>query len=136
MDPATAIGVASAAISFLDFTILLCKLAGEVSSSENGATRYNAELEAEIKKFEQTTKDVSSVQLPAQLSFVIDESISASTDLLNLLERIRKTRDHKRSRPFKAVYMSLRYRNDVATLQSRVEKCRRLVAEGISQETL
>jgi hypothetical protein len=60
MESATAIGVAAGAIAFLDFIITLCKLASQVSSSVNGAMKYNSELEVKIKEFEEMTEEATS----------------------------------------------------------------------------
>ena len=122
MDPATAIGVASAAISFLDLAIALCKLISQVSSSASGATKQNAELENELNVFKEWTEDLTSMQLGQPLKDAADESIAASTELLALLERIRTARDDTKFGTLKAVYTVIKRRDDVATLQRRVER--------------
>jgi hypothetical protein len=136
MDPATAIGVASAAISFLDLTIALCKLASQVSSSANGATKHNAELENELNAFRKRTKDISSLRIGQPLKDTIDESITVSGELLALLERIRTARDDGRFGTARAVYLTVKHRDDVLVLQRGVEKCQSSLLEGLTHETL
>jgi hypothetical protein len=76
------------------------------------------------------------MQLGQPLKDAIDESTTVSTDLLALLERILKARSDKRFGVSKAVYLTLKHRDDVAALQRRVEKCQLSLAQGPTQETL
>lgn len=136
MDPATAIGVASAAISFLDLTIKLCKLAGQLSTSANGATKQNTELENELKAFKKLIEDINSIQLGQTLKNAAEESIAASTELLALLERIRTARSDSKFGTFKAVYLIVKHRDDAAALQHRVQRCQASLVQALTQETL
>jgi hypothetical protein len=136
MDPATAIGVASAAISFLDLTIALCKLVGQVRSSANGATKNNAELETELNAFKKRTEDITSIQIGKPLKDAIDESTAVSTESLALLGSIRTARLDKRFWVPKAVYLTLKHKDDIAALQRRLERCQLSLVQGLIQETL
>jgi hypothetical protein len=123
-------------ISFLDLTIALCKLVGQARSSVTGATKKNAETELELDAFKKQSEGLTSMQLGQPLKDAIDESTTVSTDLLALLERILKARSDKRFGVSKAVYLTLKHRDDVAALQRRVEKCQLSLAQGPTQETL
>lgn len=136
MDPATLIGVASAAISFLDFRIKLCKIASQVSSSESGATQQNAELEARVSKMKEMTEDVTSDQLGPPLKRAVDDSIAVSTELLALLKRIREAKDTRTLGTVKAVYLLVKHRGDMSTLQQSLGKCQLSLIQGLTQENL
>ena len=136
MDPATAIEVVSAAISFLDLTIALYKLAGWISSSANGATKHNAELENELNAFRKRTEGIGSLRIGQPLKDTVDESITVSAELLALLERIRTARDDERFGTDRAVYLTAKHPDDVLTLRRRVEKCQSSLLEGLTHGTL
>lgn len=83
MDPAAAIGVASAVITFLDFTIGICKLYGEIKSAKGGATKDNAEIDASARKVREMTEilnqrraSVTSAQLGQKITDAVASSVS------------------------------------------------------------
>lgn len=136
MDPATAVGVASAAISFLDLTIKICELASQVRSSANGATKHNDELEKELNTFKERTEDITSIRLGPLLKGTVDDSIAASAEFLALLKRIRTARDDKAFGVARAVYLLIKHRDDVVALQHKVERCQLSLIQGLTQEAL
>lgn len=142
MDPATAIGVASAAISFLDLTISVCRVFGQVVSSPDGATKQNAEIQKRLEMSKSLAEDLKAKrgqanrsQLGPDISKAVEDGIASSDDLLALLQQIKSSRDAKLTGPVKAVYKSFRYRERVRDLQQEVEKCRTMVAQGLAQAT-
>lgn len=142
MDPTTAIGVASAAITFLGFTVDVCKVFSQIVSSEEGATKYNADVEAIVKRYKdmiealQYKSSASTIlQLGPDISGAVKDGIVVSEKLLILLERLRKAKDVRVIGPLKAVYLSLRYREDVDRLQRKAESCRSAIDHGLMQAT-
>lgn len=140
MDPASAIGVASAAISFLDFTIGVCKLYGQIQSAKDGATKDNAEIDASEKKVREMTETLnqrassaSSAQLGPNIINAVADSLAASKELIDLLERIRKPQDAGIMDSVKALYKVLRHRDAIKALQRKAEKARLLVDQGLAQ---
>ncbi|KAM0717481.1 hypothetical protein Q7P37_007333 [Cladosporium fusiforme] len=145
MDPATAIGVASAAITFLDFTVDVCMKFGEIISSTDGATKENAEIELRITVSEELSQDLRNKKIQASgsglernISDAVDNSIACSNDLLKLLKRIREARDTKAKRPkilgtITAVYLSTIYHKDIKSLENNARKWQAMVALGLTQ---
>lgn len=143
MDPATAIGVASASISFLDFAIEVCKAFAQITLSSDGATKENAQIKATAEKLRDLTEcinvhsgQLTSSRLGRNLDSAVHDSIASSKKLLALLERVQpKPTDDKVFGPLKAVYKSMRYRPEVQRLQRDAESCRLLVVQALVQDT-
>lgn len=115
MDPATAIGVASAAIGFLDFTIRVCKTFHEVKTSTDGITKENADIaqteETCKNMLEQLNKKRSEAtcsQLGPGLDRSIVKSIEASQKLMALLDHIKNARHANALGSFSALYLTFR----------------------------
>lgn len=140
MDPASAIGVASAAITFLDFTIEVCNLYGQIRIAKDGATRENAGIDAYAKKIREMTEilhhrkaTATDAQLGQNINTAVMDSIATSTALIDLLDRVRKPQNSGTTDSVKALYKALRYREAIQALQRKAEKSRLLVDEGIAQ---
>jgi hypothetical protein len=142
MDPASAVGVASAAITFLDFSIDVCKTFSQVLTSDEGITKHNAEVEATVKRHKEMIEalktkgsSATSLQLGPNISSAVDESIAVSTELLVLIERLRLAKYAPVIGPLKAVYHSMRSRERVERLQRTAESCRSAITQGLIQAT-
>lgn len=142
MDPASAIGVASAAITFLDFSIDVCKISSQIITSDDGVTKHNAEVEATVKRHKEATEalktksaSATSLQLGPDISRVVDESITDSAELLALVERLRQAKDASRIGPLKAVYLSMRCRERIERLRRKAENGRSVITQGLIQAT-
>ncbi|GAB7332648.1 hypothetical protein MBLNU13_g04408t2 [Cladosporium sp. NU13] len=142
MEPASAIGVASAAITFLDFSIDVCKMFSQIIKSDEGITKHNADVAATVKRYEEMaealkTKGASSnsLQLGSEISSALEESIAVYTELLALVERLRQAKDVPVIGSLKAVYRSMRSREHVERLQRKAKTSRSAIAQGLLQAT-
>lgn len=142
MDPASAIGVASAAITFLGFSIEVCKTFSQIITSEEGLTKHNADVAETVKRYKEMSEvlkakgaSATSLELGPNISRAVDESISVSTELVTLLERLRQARDAPVIGPLKAVYRSLRSREQIERLQRKTERCQADITQVLLQAT-
>lgn len=140
MDPATAIGVASAAITFMDFTITVCQTFREIKSSTDGATKENADIEEAERRCKRMSEQLqmkkngaASAQLGPDLELCVEKCNSISTELLDLLARIRDARNSRM--PGKAVYLVLRHQGKIKELQGKAEGHRVTLAQGLIHAT-
>lgn len=140
MDPATAIGVASAAITFMDFTITVCQTFREIKSSRDGATKENADLEEAEGRCKRMSEQLqmkksraASPQLGPELEQCVEKCDSISTELLELLARMREARHSRMSG--KAVYLVLRHQGRIHELQGKAESYRVTLAQGLIHAT-
>lgn len=134
MDPASVIGVASAAITFLDFSIDVCKMFSQIITSDEGITKHNADVAATVKRYKgmaealKTKGDtVTTLQLGAAISSAVEESIGVYTELLALVERLGQAKDVPVIGTLKAVYRSMRSREHVERLQRKAETFRSMI---------
>lgn len=95
MDPASAIGVASAAITFLNFSIDVCKTFSQIITSEEGLTKHNADVAETVKRYKEMSEalkakgaSATSLELGPNISRAVDESIAVSMELSALVERL------------------------------------------------
>lgn len=142
MDPVTAIGVASAAISFVDFAIGVCETFYEIKSSTDGTTKENADIrEAEetCKRMSEHLKEqkseASRPQLGPSLDRSIEKSIDTSRKLMDLLDDIKKARQAKILGSVKALYLTFRNQGKIKELRSTAEACRVTIAQGLIHAT-
>lgn len=142
MDPASAIGVASAAITFLDFSIDVCKTFSQIITSDEGITKHNADIAATVKKYKEMAEalktkgdSVTTLQLGAAISSAVEESIGVYTELLALVERLGQARNVPVIGTLKAVYHSMRSRENVERLQRKAESSRSIIIQGLVEAT-
>lgn len=142
MDPVSAVGVASAAITFLDFSIDVCKTFGQIITSDDGITKNNADAAATVRRYKEMTEalktkgaSATSFQLGTSISSAVNESIAVSTELLALVERLRHAKNTPVIGPLKAVYHSMRFREQIARLQRKAERCQSDIIQGLLQAT-
>lgn len=142
MDPASAIGVASATITFLDFSIDVCKTFSQITTSEDGLTKHNADVAKTVKRYKEMSEalktkgaSATSLELGPDISRAVNESIAVSMQLLTLVERLRQARDVPVIGPLKAVYRSLRFREQIEGLQRKAERCQSDTNHGLLQAT-
>jgi len=142
MDPASAIGVASAAITFLDFSIDVCKTFSQIITSEEGLTKYNTDVAETVKRYKAMSEalkakgaSATGLELGPNISRAVDESIAVSMELFTLVERLRQARDAPVIGPLKAVYRSMRSIEQIERLQREAERCQSDIIQGLIQAT-
>jgi hypothetical protein len=142
MDPASAVGVASAAITFLNFSIDVCKTFSQILTSDEGITKHNADVAATVKRYKEMSEalktkgaSATSLQLGPTVSSAVDESIAVSKDLLVVVERLRQAKDAPVIGSLKAVYRSMRSRERMERLQRKAETSRSVITQGLVEAT-
>ena len=131
MEPESAIGVASAAITFLDFSIDVCKTFSQIITSDEGITKHNADIVATVKRYKELTEALkikgassNSLQLGPNISSAVNDSVADSEELLALVERLQQAKDAPVIGPLKAVYRSMRSRERIERLHRKAESYR------------
>ena len=112
MDPATALGVAAAAIQFIDFglkTLALCK---QIRDSDTDTTLLHAELQQSTKQLETIQAGVTLVSFPRDTSRSIkqcsQDCSSTAKELQDLLSEIRAIAQKKRFGAASASFRAMR----------------------------
>lgn len=127
MEAVAAVGVAAAAVQFLDFstkTLVLCK---QIRDSPTGSTEANAELIKSVKQLTEMQKDLKQAgSTPSstyrQLLRTVQECSLAANDLLQLLEDIRQA-SRKSFGPMRSAFSAMKGRKTIEKLQKRLADC-------------
>lgn len=127
MEAVAAVGVAAAALQFLDFstkTLALCK---QIRDSPTGSTEANAELTKSVKQLTEMQKELRQAgSTPSrtlrQLVRAVQECSRVSTELLQLLEDIREV-SRKSFGPMRSAFRAMKDRKTVEKLQKRLADC-------------
>ena len=123
-------GVAAAAVRFLDYSVTTLTLCKGIRDSLSGSFKANEELTASINKFAAMQKDlcknsnaISSTY--RQLVRIVQECAAVSTELLQLLEHIRD-QPRKNAGGVRAAGQTMRKRKTIERLQDRLDDCQNI----------
>lgn len=127
MEAVAAVGVAAAAVQFLDYSIKTLTLCKEIRDSPSGSTKANEELTVSINKLTAMQKDLRKNSNAAsstyrQLIRAVQDCAAVSTELLQLLEHIRD-RSRKSAGVMRAAWQAMKKRKTVERLQDRLADC-------------
>lgn len=94
MDPLSALGVAAAAVQFIDFSLQTIAVCRQIHEDGSGATKQNRELEEHahsIRSMRNELQKETTSATPAgkQVKEEVKKCIEAANDLLELLARVR-----------------------------------------------
>lgn len=130
MDSATAVGVASSVLAFLDFSIKVVNGAVEIYRSIDGTTSENFHLEKvarDMKSRTESMKQHTAARTVEEKSIVdlAEKCYDVSERMLGLLKET-KVKDGKRSKlgSLQAAILVRRKKKDVAELQSQIREYR------------
>jgi hypothetical protein len=139
MDPATALGVAAAAVQFIEVglkTLALCK---QIRDSDTDSTVLHAELLQATKQLESLQKAVTLDVFPRDTSRAIkqcsQDCSSAAKELQDLLTEIRAIAQKKRFGAARAAFRAMKDQKKVEKLQNRLEKCQSRFQTAVSVDT-
>lgn len=130
MDPATAIGVASSVLAFLDFSIKVANGAVEIYHSVEGMTSENAHLEnvaRDMKSRAKSLKQDTVARTEEEKSIVelAEECYRISDRMMGLLKETKvKGGRHSKFGSLKAAFVGKRKEKDVAELKSQLQEYR------------
>jgi hypothetical protein len=139
MDPATALGVAAAAVQFIEVglkTLALCK---QIRDSDTDSTVLHAELQQSTKQLESLQKAVTLNNFPRDTSRAIkqcgQDCSSAAKELQDLLSEIRSVAQKKRFGAARAAFRAMKDQKKVEKLQNKLEKCQLRFQTAVSVDT-
>lgn len=127
MEAVAAVGVAAAAVQFLDYSVKTLTLCKEIRDSPSGSTKANEELTTSINKLAAMQKDLrknsnATSSTYRQLIRTVQECAAVSTELLQLLEHIRD-QSRKSAGGMRAAWQAMKKRKTIERLQDRLADC-------------
>jgi hypothetical protein len=127
MEAAAAVGVAAAAVQFLDFSVKTLALCREIRDSSTGSTKTNDELTKSIEKLTAMQKGLrQSGSTPSstyrQLIRAVQDCSTVASELLKLLEDIREAAK-KSLGTMRSALKAMKERKAIEKLQARLADC-------------
>jgi hypothetical protein len=135
MDPASAIGIAAAAVQFFDVGIKAIRLCRQIRSSAVGATQGNEELEATVRELCDIRKDLQAGDPGRKVVKTQEECLEISEKLLTLLESIKAPRKAVGSHALEslsATWRAMRSKGKIEKLEAKVEAAQRQFKEALT----
>jgi len=138
MDPATALGVAAAAVQFIEVglkTLALCK---EIRDSESDTTVLHAELQQSSKQLGTIQSGVTLDAFPRDTSRSIKQcslDCSSAKELQDLLSEIRAIAQKKRFGAARAAFRAMRDQKKIEKIQNKLEKCQARFQTAVGVDT-
>lgn len=128
MDPVTAIGLASAILTFVDFSWSLVRGADEIYRSPTGTSKENASVNTIIADLKEVTDGIDTdIQGHGKhekaLAALAKECEGLSKDLLQVLGKIRKKDGSKRA-TLKAALRSMTKEKEIVSIEKRLGEYR------------
>ena len=128
MDPASALGVASAVITFIDFGFKLTRGTFEIYKSTTGSTENNAHINAITQDLRDVTLDLyqnfaGSTEHEKAIKNIAAECRALSDKILKILQRLTISEKSWR-KSLKAKFQGLIKEEDINSLQSELDRYR------------
>jgi methyl-accepting chemotaxis protein len=127
MEAVAAVGVASAAVQFLDFSVKTLAACKEIRDSSTGSTKANEELNRSVKQLkvmqktlQQSTHTLSNTY--RQLVRAIQDCSRVADELLQLLEYVREVAQ-KSLGMMRAALRQVREGKRIEKLQTQLSSC-------------
>lgn len=141
MEPASAIGIAAAAVEFFSFSAKAISLCKQIHNNVSGATQANEELETSIGKLRDIRKglEVTIVGKPdREIAKAQRECLVISEKLLKLLEGIKASSQPQKSRFWKdvsATWSAMRSKSKVEKLEAKLRVAERQFMSALTIDT-
>ena len=135
MDPVTAAGLASSVITFFDFCTKLVRGSYEIYQSHTGSTDENDQinfLADDLAKVTQSMSQNSRASQDPELLRLCEKCSRLSTDLCKTLEGLRAKRTGSKASSITTAWKVRRKKQDVASLETRLEKYRQQIGLRLS----
>ncbi|KAJ4191906.1 hypothetical protein NW767_010813 [Fusarium falciforme] len=137
MDPVSAVGLASAIITFIEFGSKLLKGAKEIRDSANDSLEKNASREVIAEAMKEAAAKLKTPE-PAQISpeqqKLCDLAVKCndlSQRILELLNKI-KPKNKKPLHVYRAAFQAWRKEDDIKVLETSLSDCRSQLALSLS----
>lgn len=127
MEAVAAVGVAAAAVQFLDYSVKILTLCKEIRDSPSGSTKANEELKTSINKLTAMQKDLrkgssTTSSTYRQLIRAVQDCAVVAAELLQLLEHIRD-QSRMSAGVMRAAWQAMKKRKTIERLQERLADC-------------
>ena len=139
MDPVTALGIAAAAVQFIEVglkTLALCK---QIRDSDSDTTLLHAELQRSTKQLETIQSGVTLDSFPRDTSRSIkqcsQDCSSTAKELQDLLSEIRAIGQKKRFGAARAALRAMRDQKKIEKIQNKLENCQARFQSAVSVDT-
>lgn len=127
MDPATALGVAAAAVYFIEFGLKTMALCKQIRDSDTDTTLLHAELQQSTKQLGSMQSGVTLDTFPRDTSRSIkqcsQDCSSTAKELQDLLSEIRAIAQKKRFGAARAAFRAMKDQKKIEKIQNKLEKC-------------
>lgn len=128
MDPVTAIGLASAIITFVEFSWGLVQGAGDIYRSPTGSTQENASISTIIADLQEVAGNINTDikghgKHEEALVSLAKGCGDLSKELLQVLGKL-KTKSHSKREILKATLRSMRKEREIASIEKRLGEYR------------
>lgn len=128
MDPVTATGLASAILSFVEFSWSVVRGAGEIYRSPTGVSKENISISMIIADLEDVTDDINTEikghsKAEQALATLAKGCEELSRDLLRILERLKRKGDSRRE-ALKVALRNIRKEKEIASIEKRLGEYR------------
>jgi hypothetical protein len=128
MDPVSAIGLASAILSFIDQAYKIATGADELYHSATGATEDNTHTETIIKDLDEAAADLTNISSKTKhgkaLNSLATKCKKISEDLLKLLEKLSVSGNRSTWKVLRVAIRNLRKEKEVAKMVTRLGEYR------------
>ncbi|ROV98495.1 hypothetical protein VPNG_08559 [Cytospora leucostoma] len=129
MDPFSAIGAASAILSFVQFSWELFSGAQEIYKSADGSTVENAHISNVIRDVQEVADgidcdNIGNSKHEKALKRLASECTDLSEDLLGILKKLKRTDGNPKWNSFRATWKSLWEREEIASIRERLSDLR------------
>lgn len=135
MDPCTAIGTASAILSFIEFSAKLIATANEIRSSTSGLKDEHEEIGLAIGRLEDLTGHLAAQDLVNNTPTHRDRKLlelkkgctTVSSELQKILQSIRAKKPASKHGSIQYAFKTWRHQGKIVELQSRLDRYRQEV---------
>ncbi|KAK5128754.1 hypothetical protein LTR85_000087 [Meristemomyces frigidus] len=140
MDPVSAVGIAAAALQFLEFSKSALDLCIEIRDDATSATEYNKKLEEDTRTARKFRQDLACPILPgsnSKVTAVAQACIKEADQLAKLLEYVRGAEMKARGKQIhtaKALLRALKEKKDIEKLRNRLASLERQLTDMLVKE--
>jgi len=139
MDPGTALGVAAAAVQFIDFGLKALALCKQIRDSDTDTTVLHAELQQSIRQLETIQSGVTLDSFPRDTSRSIkqcsQDCSSTAKELQDLLSEIREIAQKKRFGAPRAAFRAMKDQKKIEKIQNKLERCQARFQTAVTVDT-
>ncbi|GAB1735842.1 hypothetical protein NU219Hw_g5182t1 [Hortaea werneckii] len=138
MEPATALSVAAASVTFFQCSLQALSLCRQIRDNPHGATARNKELESYSRSLKDLSKELKSGQgdnaCGRRIKAVAQACIAKTEELLLLLENVRKAGGDSRTAAAKTFFRLLKERREIERLQNELKEKQALLDSALIQD--